>query len=381
MSYKTLTDLPDVRGKRVLVRSELNVPIENGVVGDRFRVEMAVPTLKELATRGAKVIVMAHLGRKPEETLAPVYEVLKEFIPGARFVPHLIGEEVAKAVAELPKGGVLLLENVRSHEGETKNDPGLADELAKLADFYVNDAFGATHRAHASISGVPARIPGFAGLLLEKELKELSKGLTPESPSLFILGGAKFETKEPLLEASINRYDTIFIGGALANDFLKAEGFSVGKSLVSEHGIEKVVELIATGKVLLPVDVIVESPDGVHTKPAEHVAPEDKIVDVGPETVTELGVRIARAKSILWNGPLGLFEGGYMESTKSVAQLVADAPAYSLVGGGDTVAAIRELKLEDKFGFLSTGGGAMLDYLVDGKLPGVEALETSPAVQ
>jgi 3-phosphoglycerate kinase len=380
MSYKTLADLPDVHGKRVLVRSELNVPVENGVVGDRFRVEMAAPTLKELANRGAKVIVMAHLGRKPEESLAPVYEVLKEHIPGARFVPHLIGEDVTKAIAELPEGGVLLLENVRSHEGETKNDSALADALAQLADYYVNDAFGATHRAHASISGVPARIPGFAGLLLEKELKELSKGLTPESPSLFILGGAKFETKEPLLEASVGRYDTIFIGGALANDFLKAEGFSVGKSLVSEHGVEKVAELIATGKLLLPVDVVVESPDGVHTKRAEHVATEDKIVDVGPETVTELGVRIARAKSILWNGPLGLFEGGYMESTKSVAQLVADAPGYSLVGGGDTVAAIRELKLEDKFGFLSTGGGAMLDYLVDGKLPGVEALEASPQV-
>lgn len=376
MSYKTLHDMPDVRGKRVLVRSELNVPVENGVVGDRYRIEMAVPTLKELAHRGARVIVMAHLGRKPEESLAPVYAVLKEFIPDARFVPHLIGADVEQAVAELPNGGVLLLENVRSHEGETKNDPALADALAKLADYFVNDAFGATHRAHASIAGVPTRIPGFAGLLLEKELKELSKGLNPEHPSLFILGGAKFETKEPLLEASINRYDTIFIGGALANDFLKAEGFVVGKSLVSEGGAEKVRELIATGKLLLPVDVVVESTDGTHTKLADHVGPDDKIVDVGPETVTELGVRIAHAKSILWNGPLGLFEGGYMDSTKSVAQLVADTTGYSLVGGGDTVAAIRELKLEDKFCFLSTGGGAMLDYLVDGKLPGVEALES-----
>jgi phosphoglycerate kinase len=371
--YKTLSDMPDIRGKRVLVRSELNVPVKNGVAGDRYRIEMALPTLKELSSRGAKVIVIAHLGRKPEDSLAPVYEALRELLPSAHFVPDLIGEGAKKAIDELADGEVLLLENVRSNPGETENDPAFADALAHLADFYVDDAFGATHRAHASIAGVPARIPGFAGLLLDRELTELSSGLTPTQPSLFILGGAKFDTKLPLLEATLPRYDTIFIGGALANDFLKAEGFVVGKSLVSE-GTEKVAELLATGKIMLPVDVVVEGPDGVVTKRADHVGKDDKIVDVGPETVTELGVRIAHAKTILWNGPLGLYEGGYTESTKSVAQLVSDAPAHSLIGGGDTVACIRELNLADKFSFLSTGGGAMLDYLVDGTLPGVEAL-------
>jgi len=378
-AYKTLNDMPDVRGKRVLVRSELNVPIEDGKVGDRFRVEMAVPTLMELSSRGAKVIVIAHLGRDPSDSIAPVYEVMKELVPGAAFVPDLIGTAAKKAVKKLPEGGVLLLENVRSHEGETKNDPDLADALANLADYYVNDAFGATHRAHASIVGVPGRIPGFAGILLARELEELSKGLSPELPSLFILGGAKFETKEPLLEAALPRYDTIFIGGALANDFLKAEGFAVGKSLVSEHGSQKVAELLASGKVMAPVDVIVESPGGVHTKHADRVGAEDTIMDVGPETVTELGVRIAHARDILWNGPLGLFERGFKESTRSVAQLVAEAPGHSIVGGGDTVAAIRELGLESDFSFLSTGGGAMLDYLVDGRLPGVDALIASAA--
>jgi phosphoglycerate kinase len=318
--------------------------------------------------------VIAHLGRKPEDSLAPVYEALRELLPSAHFVPDLIGDGAKKAIEELADGDVLLLENVRSNPGETENDPAFADALAHLADFYVDDAFGATHRAHASIAGVPARIPGFAGLLLDRELTELSSGLTPTQPSLFILGGAKFETKLPLLEATLPRYDTIFIGGALANDFLKAEGFVVGKSLVSE-GTEKVAELLATGKIMLPVDVVVEGPDGVVTKRADHVGADDKIVDVGPETVTELGVKIAHAKTILWNGPLGLYEGGYTESTKSVAQLVSDAPAHSLIGGGDTVACIRELNLADKFSFLSTGGGAMLDYLVDGTLPGVEALK------
>lgn len=372
--YKTLADMPDLHGKRVLVRSELNAPVKDGKVADRYRIEQAVPTLKELSARGAKVIVIAHIGRDPKETLAPVAGVLREILPSAQFVPDLVGDTARSAVDALPEGGVLLLENVRSQEGEEKNDPSFVDKLASLADYYVDDAFGATHRAHASITGVPSRLPAFAGLLLERELVEMDKGLNPESPSLFILGGAKFETKEPLLEAALPRYDHVFIGGALANDFLKAEGFVVGKSLVSD-GTEKVAELLASGKILLPVDVIVEGPDGVVTKRADHVGPEDTIVDVGPESITELGMRIAHAKTIVWNGPLGFYEKGYITSTQSVAQLVADAPGHSIIGGGDTVAAIRELGLQDKFNFLSTGGGAMLDYLVDGSLPGVEALK------
>lgn len=375
MSYKTLSDLPDVRGKRVLVRSELNVPIEDGVVTDTYRIEKAAPTIQELSSRGAKVIVVAHIGRDPATSLAPVAEAFKRFVPAAAFVSDLTGDAAKQAIEALPEGGVLLLENVRSNEGEKKNDPEFGRALSSLADIYVDDAFGATHREHASIVGVPQHLPAYAGLLLARELEEMQKGLEPESPSLFILGGAKFATKEPLLEAALPRYDHIFVGGALANDFLKAEGFVVGKSLVSEEGLEKVQELLATGKILLPADVVVEGPDGVHTKASDAVGPEDKIVDVGPESVTELGTRIAHANTIVWNGPLGLFEDGHTNSTKSVAQLVADVQGHSLIGGGDTVAAIRELGLEDKFNFLSTGGGAMLDYLVDGVLPGVEALQ------
>lgn len=376
--YRTLDDLPDVRGKRVLVRSELNVPIENGVATDRFRVEMALPTIQELSERGAKVLVIAHIGRDPSATLRPAYDALATLMPEARFVDDLIGEKARQAIDELPEGGILVLENLRQHEGEKKNNPDFAAALASLADYYVNDAFGATHRAHASITGVPALLPGFAGRLLHREITELSKGLRPETPSLFILGGAKFETKEPLLEAALARYDHIFIGGALANDFLKAEGFAVGTSLVSDGSVGKAQELIASGKLILPVDVTVEGPQGVHIKPASAVAADEKIVDIGPESVTELGTYITHAKTILWNGPVGLFEGGYTESTRDIAQLVAHTQAHTIVGGGDTVAAIRDLELEDAFGFLSTGGGAMLDYLVDGNLPGVDALVASP---
>jgi len=372
-SFKTLQDIGDVKGKRVLVRSELNTPIENGKVSDNYRVEKAAPTLQWLSKKGARVIVVAHLGRNPEDSLEPVLEELQKVLPEVKFVADVVGSDAKKAVAALKDGEVLLLENVRSNEGEKKNDPAFAKALAELADVYVDDAFGAAHRSHASIVGVPQYLPGFAGLLLEKEIQELSQGLTPKTPSLFILGGAKFETKEPLLEAILDRYDTIFIGGALANDFLKSEGFEVGTSLVSD-GTKGITALMDSGKILLPVDVVVEREGEVHVRRVDSIQEGDKIVDVGPETVTELGMKIAHAECILWNGPLGYFEGGYIKSTEEVAQLVADVSGYSIIGGGDTVAAIRELDLGEHVNFVSTGGGAMLDYLVDGELPGVTAL-------
>jgi len=376
MRFRTLEDMGDVRGKRVLVRSELNAPIEHGVVSDTYRIEKAVPTLKWLSERGARVIVMAHLGRNPNDSLRPVYDVLATLVPHARFVADVVGKEAQSAVEELKDGEILLLENVRSHPGEKENSKEFAQALASLADYYVDDAFGNAHRADASMVGVPALLPSFAGLLMEKELVELEKGLSPESPALFILGGAKFETKEALLEAILPRYDTVYIGGALANDFLKAQGLNVGQSLVSENA-EKAGSLLVSGKLMFPKDVLVKNKNGTETKRVEDVSGEDVIVDIGPESIAELNERIQGAKYILWNGPMGLFEEGYVESTKQIIEHIAHAEAHSIVGGGDTVASIRELKLEDKMGFLSTGGGAMLDYLVDGKLPGVEALTSS----
>lgn len=375
--FRTLKDMGDVRGKRVLVRSELNTPIEEGVVSDTYRIEKAVPTLKWLSENGARVIVMAHLGRDPKDSLKPVYEVLRTLIPHALFVGDVVGGEAREAVEKLEDGEVLLLENLRSNAGEKENNPEFAKTLASYADYYVDDAFGNAHREHASMVGVPALIPGFAGLCMEQELTELERGLHPESPSLFILGGAKFETKEALLEAILPRYDTVYIGGALANDFLKAQGFEVGQSLVSENA-EKAGALLVSGKLLFPKDVIVKNGQGSEIKRIQDVAVEDTIVDIGPESIAELNERIQGARHILWNGPLGLFEEGFTESTKQIVEHTARAEGHSIVGGGDTVASIRDLKLEDKMGFLSTGGGAMLDYLVDGKLPGVEALETTP---
>lgn len=374
--FRTLKDIGDVRGKRVLVRSELNTPLENDVVSDTYRIENAVPTIKWLSDRGARVIVMAHLGRNPEDSLKPVYDSLCTFMENVAFVADVVGDDAKSAVENMQDGEVLLLENLRSNKGEKTNSDEFSQALASLAEYYVDDAFGNTHREDASMTGVPKYLPSFAGLLVEKELSELQKGLTPESPSVFVLGGAKFETKEALLEAILPRYDTVFIGGALANDFLQAQGLNVGVSLVSVNS-EKAGALLSSGKLMFPKDVVVVNAQGVETKLVQDVGDDDKIVDVGPQSIKELAEKIHEAKCILWNGPLGLFEDGYTEGTKEIIEHIAGAEGYSLVGGGDTVAVIRELGLEKKMGFLSTGGGAMLDYLVDGKLPAVEALESS----
>ncbi len=377
LNFRTLRDLPDITGKRVLVRVEFNVPVKDGVAGDRFRIESAVPTITQLMERKAKVVLIAHLGREPSESLLPVYVVLKELIPSVQFCDDLVGEQARTAIEALIPGSVLLLENLRRDAGEKENNDGFSEKLASFADYFVNDAFGVTHRPAASVVGVPARVPSVAGLLLEREINELTRALSPESPSLLILGGAKFETKEPLLGAALNRYDEVFVGGALANDFFKVQGFEVGRSMLSERP-EAVAPFLASGKVVLPIDVTVTGPQGIYVKKPQDVAAEDTIVDCGPETVTELGMRMRRAKFVLWNGPLGNYEKGFADQTESVAQILADSDAHSVVGGGDTVASIRALGLADRYGFLSTGGGAMLDYLVDGKLPGIDALIASP---
>ena len=375
-SFKTLSDIDDVKGKKVLVRSELNTPIENGKVSDTYRIEKALPTLAWLSEKGARVIVTAHLGRNPDDSLEPVYEEMKKRFSSAKFVKDLIGEEAKSAIDSLEDGEVLLLENVRSNPGEKENDEEFGKALSSLADYYVDDAFGAAHRKHASIVGVPQHIPAFAGLLMEREVNELQKGLSPSAPSVFILGGAKFETKEPLLEAVVERYDAVFIGGALANDFLKAKGLEVGESLISE-GAENAKALLETNKIVLPEDVVVENDNGKEIKSVEDVLPKDKIVDVGPKSITNLCESIKDATFIIWNGPLGYYEGGYIESTQNVAKQISEVNAHSVIGGGDTVAAIRNLELEEKIGFVSTGGGAMLEFLVSGELPGVNVLKSN----
>jgi phosphoglycerate kinase len=381
-TFHTLTDMPDVRGMRVLVRSELNVPLaKDGSVQDAYRIEQALPTIKRLAARGARVVVCAHIGRDPVDSLELVAEHIRQhYVSRLQFVSDVVGEKAQRAVAGLQEGDVLLLENVRSHEGEATNDAAFARALAAHGELFVSDAFGATHRAHASIVGVAAHLPSYAGLLLEKELRALERGLVPQSPSLFVLGGAKFATKEALLHVALERYDTVLLGGALANDFLKARGNEVGVSLVGEGGAA-VAEMAQHPKLLLPVDVVVRNAAGeVRTVLVDAVAPDEAIVDIGPETVALVGHKVREAETIIWNGPMGLYEEGFTSGTQGVAEHVAREEGDSLVGGGDTVAAIRELGLQDQFSFLSTGGGAMLDYLVDGHLPGVEALLRSMSI-
>ena len=368
-----LKDAGDLAGTRVLVRASLNVPIGEGdEVLNQFRLMRGLPTIKYLTCQGAKVILMGHIGRDPEETLLPVYRhLLRHF--DLSFTYDVTGEETKSCVSDMQDGQVVLLENLRQDPRERENDPGFARELADLADVYVNDAFSVSHRVHASIVGVPQYLPAYAGLSFVHEYEELTKAMHPPEPSLFILGGAKFDTKLPLIEEYLKIYDHVFVGGALANDLFKAQGREVGSSLVSDTDLSDGY-LLRQQNLLLPVDVIVSGEDGAYITTPDDVDSNEIILDAGPETVEMLGEYIKDAKTVLWNGPLGNYEVGCDEATHGVARSIAASSAYSVIGGGDTVASIEALDLQDKFSFLSTAGGAMLKFLEHGTLPAIEAL-------
>ncbi len=370
-----ITDISDVQSKKVIVRASLDVPIKEGVVQNLFRVKKAIPTITYLLARGAKVIILTHVGRDPENSTLPLLEALRSYIT-VTHIESIIGNEVKFAIEKMEVGTALLLGNLRSAEAEEKNDDQFAREIASYADLYVDDAFAVAHRAHASIVGIPKYIPGYAGITFMEEYRELSKAFEPEHPSLFILGGAKFETKAPLIEQYSHEYTNTFIGGAIANDFLKGKGCEVGSSLVSPvdlHGNP----LLMQKNVLLPIDMIAVGEDGAHPVVCSTMQHDEKILDAGPETVKMLAPYIDEAKTILWNGPLGNYEAGYDVATKACAELVAKSHAHTIIGGGDTIAAIESLGLQDSFGFLSTAGGAMLEFLEKRTLPGIEALERS----
>ncbi|MBX2866458.1 phosphoglycerate kinase [Candidatus Kaiserbacteria bacterium] len=367
---KSIVDVPDLRGKKVLLRASLNVPIENGEVIDDFRIRKAMKTIDYLVGEGAKVVIIAHIGREKTDTLESVYQAMRR-----RMSLLWCGDfsEAKEMTDALENGEALLLENLRCNEGEKKNDDTFAKELASLTDIYVNDAFAASHRAHASIVGIPKHLPSYMGLNFEKEYHTLEEVRTPESPSLFILGGAKFETKAPLITQYADIYDRVFVGGALANDFFKAKGFEVGTSLVSSVAVDDA--LLSRENILLPVDVTVRNATGeVRVTSPDDVRSNEMILDAGPETMKMLATYVAEAQTILWNGPLGNYEEGFAEYTEALADLIATSDAYSVVGGGDTIASIAKLQLEDRFSFLSTAGGAMLVFLETGTLPGIEAL-------
>ena len=372
---KTLKDL-DLQGKRVLLRVDFNVPIENGVVLDTTRIEAAKPTVEYLLDNGAKqVICVAHLGR-------PKGEVNEEFRlePVAKKMNEVLGRDI-EYINNIPplKGGditsdkkIVLLENIRFFSGEKKNDPEFSKQLAGLADIYVNDAFGTAHRAHASTVGVAELLPHAAGLLMEKEVSTLQKVLdNPEAPVVAIIGGAKISTKIQLIKTLLPKVDDLLLGGALANTVLLAQNHKIGKSLVEEELANTIKDLL-DNKLRIPVDVVTDK----QVRGVGNVEDDEAILDIGPDTVNIYKKLIAKAKTIIWNGPMGLFEKSeYAEGTFAMAKAVAESDAYSVIGGGETVAAVKKVGVADQISFISTGGGAMLEYMEGKELPGVKALE------
>jgi len=370
---KKVTDIDNLAGKYVILRSSLNIPLKDGKVRNKFRLERALPTMRYVHESGAKVIVLAHIGREKNETLKPVFTELEKYLP-IQWGGDLLSEEFKQRRNIMGNGDLLLAENTRKYDGEKENYEEFVLSIASMGEIYVNDAFAAAHRNHASTYGVAKKLPAYAGLTLIEEVAELTKVMNPESPSLFLLGGAKFDTKMPLVEKYLKIYDRIFIGGALTNDVLKAKGYEVGESLVSDVSLEG-AGFLDNPKLILPIDLIVDGPNGRQVKELDKVAIDEKILDCGPMTINMIATYIEKAKTILWNGPFGAYELGYTESTEITARHVAAADARTVVGGGDTVAAVEKLEINDLFTFVSIGGGSMLTFLEDGHTEVIDLLK------
>ncbi|WP_293841964.1 triose-phosphate isomerase [uncultured Phascolarctobacterium sp.] len=392
MDKKTVRDL-DVAGKKVLVRVDFNVPLnDKGEITDDTRITASLPTIQYLLEQKAAVILMAHLGRpkgqvKPELSLAPVAKHLGKLL-GKKilFAPDCVGEAAKAAASKLKAGHILLLENLRFHKEEEKNDMEFAEQLASLADLYVNDGFGVSHRAHASVESVTHFLPAAAGFLLEKEIQYVGQAVTnPLHPFVAIIGGAKVSDKIGVISNLLDKVDTLLIGGGMANTFLAAQGHKMGKSLVEEDKLELAKELLAKAKknkvkLLLPTDLVMAAafaPDAAHvTEGVKHLNQEYMALDIGSETSKAYAEALAEAKMIVWNGPMGVFEmDAFCKGTEAVAKAVAKSRAVSIVGGGDSVAAIEKLGLAKRITHISTGGGASLEYLEGKVLPGVAALD------
>lgn len=387
---KSIADLP-VEGKRVFLRADFNVPLDGTRVTDDTRIVATLPTIRHALERGARLVCASHLGkpkgaRKPELSLAPVAVELARLLQRpVRFADDCIGPEVEKLAGDLAAGEVLLLENLRYHAGEEANDPEFAKQLAALADVYVNDAFGSSHRAHASVTGVPAIVAAKgAGFLLEREVRELSRLLEPERPFAAILGGAKISGKIDTLRVLSRRADTLLLGGGMANHFVRAIGLSVGKSLLEEDKVPVAREILdfcrANRKeIALPTDfVVARSPeDGDHARTVgiAKIPPDLMALDVGRQTLEQFERLLDPAMTIFWNGPLGVFEKPpFDKGTRALALLLAESDAVTVVGGGESVAAVQEAGVADRFTHVSTGGGASLEFLATGRLPGIDAL-------
>lgn len=372
---KSIKDIKNLSGKKVIVRVDFNVPISGGKVLDDFRIKKAIPTISFLQKKGAKVILISHLGKDDKDSLLPVADKVKKYVKNFSFISlPILSEKTEERLNLLKNGEVVLLENLRSEQGEEKNSPSFARSISRYGDIYVNDAFSVSHREHASVVGIIKHLPGYAGLQLLEEIKNLSIAFTPRHPFVFILGGVKFETKIPLIKKFLKKADNIFIGGAIANDFFKAKGFEVGVSVVSNNVLQ-VKPLLRQKNLILPTDVLVTKNNKKYYVKPNEVKIDEKIVDCGPETVKMLGEIIKKSKFILWNGPLGKYEGGFGGSTEDLIKIISKSKIENVLGGGDTVAIISKLKLESKLGFVSTGGGAALDFLAKGTLPGIRVLK------
>ena len=384
---KMVTDL-DVKGKKVLVRVDFNVPLKDGKVGDDTRIKAALPTINYLLENGAAVILCSHLGRpkgvvNPAFSLKPVADYLGGIVNvPVKFAEDCIGEKAEEAAKALRVGEVLVLENTRFHKEEKKNDPGMAKALASLADLYVNDAFGSAHRAHASTTGVAEYLPAAAGFLLQKEIQYLGNAIAePQRPFVAILGGAKVSDKIGVIENLLTKADNILIGGGMANTFFKAQGYEMSDSLVEDEVVDTAKALMERpgGRLMLPVDVAIadafDADANFKTMDSGDVPEGWRVLDIGPKTVEAFAAVIKDAGTLVWNGPMGVFEfPKFAQGTFGVAKAVADSKAVSIIGGGDSVAAINQSGLEAKITHISTGGGASLEMLEGKVLPGLSAL-------
>ncbi len=391
--FRTLDEV-ELRDKRVLLRLDLNVPTENGQVTDATRLERVAPTILEIADKGGKVILLSHFGRPkgpdPKDSLRPVAAKLSEVIGRpVTFVDDCIGQRAEAIVKAMKPGDIVCLENTRFHSGEEKNDPAFAEQIAQLGDIYVNDAFSAAHRAHASTEGLAHKLPAYAGRAMQAELEALSKALeNPQRPVVAIVGGAKISTKLDLLGNLLKKVEVLIIGGAMANTFLLAQGKPVGKSLVERDLIPTAQDILARAKaekheIVLPVDVVVarkfEANAPSRVVGIMDVADDEMILDIGPKSIEQVASVLARSKTLVWNGPFGAFEMepfdiGTVEAAEAAAELTQAGKLVSVAGGGDTVAALNIAHAADRFTYVSTAGGAFLEWMEGKPLPGVDAL-------